>query len=434
MKARKGKYFFRGVKVPDKKYLSMDIPIVEMETPDFVAIDLGQHIGKPSECAVTVGQNVRQGELIAKSSAYVGADIFSSVSGTVRSVEMRPNAHGALHQFVIIENDGHYEKVFLPDMPEKTPQAIVRRISEAGVVGMGGAGFPTAVKLSPKTKTDILIINGAECEPYLTCDYRLMIEKTDEVARGIRYLATACEASHIIVAIEENKPKAIALFEKYDDFDVVILRKKYPMGSEKHLIYCATGRKVPPGKLPADVGCVVQNVATAYATYEAVDKNKPLYERVMTVSGEGILYPHNLLVKNGTNYKSVLNFCGGIKEDASVVIAGGPMMGAALLSTDLYTRKTDSGLTVLQRGDDLVQEPSPCIRCGACASVCPMKLLPMTIDFYTLAGDYEKADKLGGVNSCISCGSCAYVCPAKRPLVQSITLCKTKLKGGVTRE
>ena len=432
MKARKGKYFSKGIHVPDNKELAQDVPIEVAPSPDMVAISLQQHIGKPAIPVVSAGDYVYMGQLIAKENGYISANIYSSVSGTVVGIEKHRLATGAMADHIVIENDKHDFAVTLPPLPDHEPTTLKARIREAGIVGMGGAGFPTEVKLSPRTKVDTLVINGAECEPYLTCDYRLMLEKTDEVAKGIRLLAQALGGVDIVVGIEANKLAAIALFEHYDDMQVVVLKKAYPMGSEKHLIYSCTGRKVPVGKLPADAGCVVQNIATAYAVYEAVECNKPLYERVLTVSGRGAVHHKNLLVKNGTNLSFIRADCGA-KENVEMFVSGGPMMGVALLSTDIYTTKTTSGFLMLLPEEVDESQPKPCISCGACADVCPMNLLPMQIDFYTQAGDYDKAAKYGGVANCISCGSCAYVCPAKRALTQSIALCKQKLnerKGG----
>lgn len=426
MKAKKGKFFNRGAHVKDYKYLACDNPIEVLEAPDIVSIALGQHIGKPSECVVNVGDYVYEGQLIGKSSGFISANVHASVSGTVKAIEQRPDVNGNIGSYVVIENDRHYQKMYLDPISDREPAMLKARIQDAGIVGMGGAGFPTSVKLSPRSKVDTLVINGAECEPYLTCDYRLMIEKTEEVVQGIRLLAKALEVDNIIVGIEKNKPKAIEIFEQFDDITVVALKKVYPMGGEKQLIYCCTGRKVPVGKLPADAGCVVQNIATAYAVYEAVELNKPLYERVMTVSGQGAVHAKNLLVKVGTNYSYITENCGA-KETVSMFVSGGPMMGPAMISTDIYTTKTSSGFLMLDEKEVDICEPTPCINCGRCADACPMHLLPMQIDFYTQAGDYEKAAKFGGVANCISCGCCAYVCPAKRALVQSITLCKKKL-------
>jgi len=426
MKARKGKFFAKGIHVPDNKALSKDVPIETLEAPDIVAICVQQHIGKPSIPVVETGADVYMGQLIAKEAGYIGANVYSSVSGTVMGVEKRKNINGTMSDYIVIQNDHHYRKMELEPLADREPATIKARIREAGIVGMGGAGFPTEVKLSPKQAVDSLVINAAECEPYLTCDYRLMLERTDDVAAGIRLLAKALGVDKIYVGIEANKPDAVALFEKYDDMQVVVLKKAYPMGSEKHLIYSCTGRKVPVGKLPADAGCVVQNVATAVAVYEAVELNKPLYERVMTVSGKGCIHPKNLLVKFGTGFGALRDSCGE-KPEAAMFVAGGPMMGPAMASTDVYTTKTSSGFLMLLPEEIDVREPQACVNCGKCADVCPMNLLPMQIDFYTQAGQYDLAAKFGGVANCISCGCCAYVCPSKRALTQSITLCKQKL-------
>ncbi len=396
-----------------------------------MAISLSQNIGRPSIPLVQVGDPVTVGQLIASEGGFVGSNVYSSVSGTVQAIEERFNPNGTKSTYVIIENDGNdYAHELLEPLKEITKESVLGRIRTAGIVGMGGAGFPTAVKLSPKQKVDTLVINGAECEPYLTCDYRLMIERTAEVYRGIKLLALALGVERICLGIESNKPDCIKLFSAYSDIQVVRLKKRYPMGSEKHLIYSCIGRKVPCGKLPADAGAVVSNIATAYAVYEAVDLNKPLYERVVTVSGNGVVSPRNLLIKIGTPLDKVIDYCGGLKDNAAMMVAGGPMMGPTMLSTDLYTTKTSSGLLALTDKEVHVGDPTPCINCGRCAEACPMRLQPMLIDFYTQAHDYEKAAKFGGVKDCISCGTCAYVCPAKRSIIQSITLCKKKLAEG----
>ncbi|MBR1747413.1 MAG: electron transport complex subunit RsxC [Clostridia bacterium] len=426
MKIKKGKFFPKGVHVPDNKSWSKDVPIEVMEAPDIVCIGLQQHIGRPSVPVVGPGDEVLCGQLIAKEGGYIGANVYSSVSGKVTGIEKRPGVNGVPAEYIVIENDHHDRTMTLPPLPDREPATIKARIREAGIVGMGGAGFPTEVKLSPKTPVDSLVINAAECEPYLTCDYRLMVEKTDEVAQGIRLLAKALGVEKIFVGIEKNKPDAIELFSRYDDMQVVSLKKAYPMGSEKHLIYSCTGRKVPCGKLPADAGCVVQNVATAFAVYEAVEKDKPLYERVMTVSGCGAVHHKNLLVRTGTPFSALRENC-GVKDDVTMFVSGGPMMGPAMASTDVYSTKTTSGFLMMLPEEIDVSFPTPCINCGACADACPMNLAPMQIDFYTQSGQYDLAAKYGGVKDCISCGTCAYVCPAKRALTQSIALCKQKL-------
>ncbi len=428
MKAKKGKLFRRGIHIADKKQYSKMSYIQDAPVPEILSISLAQHIGKPADPIVAVGDLVKQGQLIGQASGFVSANVYSSVSGKVIAIEKRPNPRGQTSDYIVIQNDFEYDALSLEPLTDREPKTIIERIKEAGIVGMGGAGFPTFIKLSPQTPVDTLVINGAECEPYLTCDYRLMIEHTSEVVQGIRLLAKALSVTNIIIGIEANKPDCIELFEQYDDIQVAVLKKAYPMGSEKHLIYCCTGREVPVGKLPADAGCVVQNIATAFAVYEAVEKNKPLYERVLTVSGKCIGNPSNLRVKFGTSFEFLFDYCKLDTTDLTMLICGGPMMGSTLLSSDYYTRKTDSGLLALDSTEVDFKDPSPCIGCGRCASVCPMKLLPMAIDFYTQAGDYEGAKKYGGVLNCIECGSCAYVCPARRSLVQSIGLAKSQLR------
>ncbi len=431
MKAINGKFFNRGVHVDHMEHLAKDMPIEELKAPEEVCISLSQHIGKSAKPVVAVGEDVKMGQLIAKADGFVSSNIFASVSGKVTSIGKKKDERGNLVDFIVIKNDGLYDfKPLEGEVDKNDPASLNARIAEAGIVGMGGAAFPTHVKLAPKAAVDVLVVNGAECEPYLTCDLRVMVEKTEEIAKGIRYIAKVLGVSKIYLGIETNKPDAIKAFEAYDDIQVVKLKQRYPMGGEKQLIYCCTGRKVPAGKLPADAGCIVNNVATALAVYEAVELNKPLYERVMTVSGLAVNTPKNLLVKNGTSFKTVIEACGGVKEDElEMVVNGGPMMGLSMTSLDFYTKKATSGLLALTKKEVDTNEPTPCISCGKCASVCPMHLMPMDIDFYTEAGDYENAAKLGGVMNCIECGACAFICPAKRAIVQSVTLAKSKLRN-----
>ncbi len=422
----KTKTFPRGTHFDDRKWTNSS-PIERMPVPQDVYIALSQHVGAPAKPVVEAGETVKEGQLIAEASGNVSANIFSSVSGQVVGIETRKNNQGVASSYVHIRCDGSEARQELSPMQDVTRQSIIARIREAGIVGMGGAGFPTAVKVEAE-HIDTLIINAAECEPYLTCDHRLMLEKTEEVVKGIKLLAVACGAERIVVGIEENKPDAIEKLSAFDGICVEVLKKKYPQGAEKQLIYATTGRVVPVKGLPKDVNVIVNNVATAYAVYEAVECNKPLYERVMTVSGFGVNQPKNLLVKVGTPYKDVLAYCGGVKEDAVKLIAGGPMMGVALKDDSGVTAKTDSGLLALQKGEASVSNPTACINCCKCAKVCPMNLMPMYIDFYALAGDVDGAVKYGAEN-CIECGCCAYVCPAKRAIVQSVKITKAKLRG-----
>ena len=405
MSIRKGKNYLYGIHVKDMKEMCAESPIVKMPAPKKVYISMSQHIGAPAIPVVNVGDKVTKRQLIGKESGMISANVFSSICGTVTAIEDIVTASGLKMKHVVIENDGRL----------------------AGIVGLGGAGFPTAVKLSPKTQLEYLIINGAECEPYLNCDYRLMIENTEDIYRGAKYCAMALGIKKIIIGIEANKPKAIEALSKYDDVEVVVLKKQYPMGSEKHLIYCTTGRKVPVGKMPFDVGCCVQNIKTLIAIKHAIEDNKALSSTVLTISGGGIKEPKNLRIQIGTPLEDIIEFCGGLVGDTVKIISGGPMMGKGMIGTTSYTRKTNSGYLFLTESETCVKEPTNCINCAMCARNCPMRLMPMYIESFALAGDFANAEKYGAMN-CIECGSCAYNCPAKRSLVQSISLAKSKIK------
>ena len=433
MAKRKGKYFPYGIHVSGKKSLSKSNPIETLPEQEELLIPLSQHIGAPAKPIVAVGDNVKKGQLIAEAGGFISAPVYSGICGEVTEILTLPNVMGAPVTHIRIKNNFSNEELTLPPLENPDKQAIIDRIRLAGIVGLGGAGFPTAVKLTPKESVDTLIINAAECEPYLTCDYRLMLERTDDVVKGIRYFKQALGVEKVIVGIEANKPDVIEIFDKFDDMEVVVLKKQYPMGSEKHLIYCCTGRKVGLGALPASVGCVVQNVKTAIATYEAIELGKPLYEGVITVSGGGVVTPKNVKAPYGTSFKALIDFCGGIKEDTVKFVAGGPMMGKTAINLDLYTKKTDSGLLALTKAETSDATPTNCINCGVCSKNCPMRLAPTLMEFYILGGDYLKAEKLGVMN-CIECGSCAYNCPAKRALTQSFSFAKGKIKEIHTKE
>lgn len=429
MKAVKGKYYFGGVHPHDMKALSSSAALEVFPTPDVVAISTLQSLGRPAVPAVEAGKSVKQGEVIAKADGAISSDVFASVSGTVKEIKTMPGASGADETFIVIESDGKDETSFMPPLADPSAEEIKQRIRDAGIVGLGGAGFPTAVKVAPRTPVDTLVINGAECEPYLTCDHRLMLEKADGIAKGARYIAKALGVNKIIIGIEANKPDCIAEFEKYDDIQPVILKKQYPMGGEKQLIYVTTGRKVGIGKLPADVGVVVQNVATCFAVYEAVEFGKPLFERVITISGKVVKEPKNLWVKVGTPVSSLIEFCGGESSNPKKAILGGPMTGVAVANYDSYTHKTTSGVLLMTADEAADDEPTPCLQCGKCADVCPMHLMPMNTAFYSAAGDFDAAAKYGNVQACIECGACEYICPAKRPLIQAIRKTKAYLRN-----
>ncbi len=425
--------FNRGVHPSSQKERTKALPVVSMPAPAVVRVPLSQHIGKPARPVVAVGEEVVTGSLIAEADGYVSANIFSPVCGTVKSVgEVGLSPVGkSLH--IVIESSGKNEKLLMPVLRDPTPEQILNRIKEAGVVGMGGAGFPTHVKLQPKDKVDTLIINGAECEPFITGDHRIMLEYTDRFVEGSRLLMRALNLDKVYVGIEENKPDAIEAIQAYckaqnlQDVFVISLKAKYPQGAEKQLIYAVTGRVVPAGGLPAAVGCVVDNVATALAVYEAVKEGKSLYERIVTVTGDAVAKPANLRVATGTSYQEVIDFCGGAAEEVEKLVSGGPMMGISVESAQCSVSKTSGCLLLLSRSLARYYDPEPCINCSQCVSACPMRLMPMFIDSALAAGDVGETEKLG-VLSCIECGCCAYVCPAKRPLVQTMKLAKKKLK------
>ncbi|MCM1533646.1 MAG: electron transport complex subunit RsxC [Corallococcus sp.] len=434
------KTFKGGFHVPDNKSLSADSIIEQMPAVTDYYVSLSQHIGKPAELVVNVGDTVKEGQLLAKASGFVSANIHSPVCGEIADVSKRKNAQGSLVDYVHIKANGKQETQLMQKLDDPTPQQIIERVAEAGIVGMGGAGFPTAVKIQPQDPVDTLIINAAECEPYLNCDNRLMIERSEEFIKGVRLIAKAINVSRIYIGLEANKMEAYAALTALDgvtdeklpandgDIVVVLLKKKYPQGAEKTLIKACVNRDVPVGGLPSKVGCIVCNVASAYAVYDAVFNGTPLYKRLMTVSGRGVRTPKNIEVRIGTPLTAIADFCGGLTDDTVKLVSGGPMMGFSLASLDVATTKTDSGFLALTDKEASTVLPTPCINCGRCASVCPMRLMPMYIDFYATVGDYDKAVKIGGAMNCFECGTCAYVCPAKRPIVQSVRLTKNKMK------
>ncbi len=411
------------------KNIAKDAALEVLPMPETVAISTSQSLGRPATPVVSAGQTVKEGELIARAEGLISSDVFASICGTVTEIKTENGANGTDETFIVIKSDASGEKSYLPPLTDPSADEIKARIKDAGIVGLGGAGFPTAVKVAPKTPVDTLILNGAECEPYLTCDHRLMLEKADEIARGARYVAKALGVEKIIIGIEANKPDCIAVFEKYDDIQPVILKKQYPMGGEKQLIYVTTGRKVGIGKLPADVGVVVQNVATCYAVCEAVELGKPLYERVLTVSGKAVQNPKNLWVRVGTPVRSIIDYCGGESVTPKKVVQGGPMTGVALANYDNYTHKTTSGILLMTEKEAAAEEPTPCVNCGKCADVCPMHLMPMNTAFYAAANDFDAAAQYGQTMACIECGACEYICPAKRPLIQAIRKTKAALRN-----
>ncbi len=432
--------FRGGIHPPDKKELSAGAAITPASAPDRVVVPLSQHIGAPCQALVDIGAEVRAGQLIGAAEAFVSAPVHASVSGRVSAIGEFANAMGRMVPSVVIENDKSDTWVELAgaeDYLGLSAEQIRDRIRAAGIVGLGGAAFPTSVKLSPPKEKpiDLVILNGAECEPYLTADYRLMIERPADVVAGLKILLKALNVQKGAIGIENNKPDAVAKMTEAargeGNIEVHALEVKYPQGAEKMLIDAVVGRKVPPkGGLPMDVGVVVQNVGTAVAIYEAVRYGKPLVERVVTVTGEGIAEPKNLLVRVGTLVSHLIAECGGFRGEAGKIISGGPMMGFALFSGEVPVTKGTSGILVLPEADVVHSaEFKPCIRCSRCIDICPMGLMPSMLSVLAEAGLYEDCKEYD-LFDCFECGSCAYVCPSKRPIVQFIRLAKSMTRPG----
>jgi len=432
-----GLTFSGGIHPPDKKELSKDRPITEAHVPQRVVIPLSQHVGAPCKPVISINQEVRKGELIGEPSGFVSSPVHASVSGKVIALGEFPNAMGRMVTSVVIENDGKEEWTHLTDNPDYlklSPDELKEKIKASGIVGLGGAAFPTAVKLSPPKEKpiDTVIINGAECEPYLTADYRLMLEKPREVIEGLKILMKVLGVNKGFVGVEDNKPDAIRKMREEakgeSGIEVCALEAKYPQGAEKMLIRATTGREVPPRGLPMDVKVVVQNVGTALAVYEAARYGKPLIERVVTITGEGINNPSNLMVRIGTLVSELVKECGGFKNGVGKVIAGGPMMGFALASLDIPVTKGTSGILVIpEEGVIHAEDFEPCIRCGRCIDACPMGLMPSMLSVLSEKGRYEEAKEYN-LFDCFECGSCAFVCPSKRPIVQLVRLAKSMTK------
>lgn len=425
--------FSGGVHPAGCKALSREARIGVLPQPEEVYIPLSQHIGAPAKPVVKTGQRVLKGQLIGEAAEGLSANVYSSVAGTVKGIVTHITAAGKKTDHIRIINDFTDESMLLPPVDSVTPESVLARIREAGIVGMGGAGFPAAAKLNVKGRADILVVNAAECEPYITCDYRILLEYTKEFLKGVEYVLLACGAKRAVIGIEKNKPEAIealnsALSAGLCDADVSVcpLRTRYPQGAEKQLIYGCTGRKVPEAKLPVDAGVVVVNVHTAFSVYRAVGENIPCYERVMTVSGGACERPSNLWVRGGTPLRNVAEYCGG-SEECGRIISGGPMMGGAVFSLKVCTSKTTSCLLFLTDEEADNDEASPCIGCGRCVQACPMGLSPTFIEEAVIAKDYAEAKRYGAM-SCIGCGCCSYVCPAKRYLAQTINLAKKMIR------
>ena len=429
--------FRGGIHTSGHKALSCDRPIAPFPAPQQVVLPLSQHIGVPCVPTVEKGEAVKLGQVVgqpdpASPKRFVSAPIHASVSGTVATIEYRPHPLGKPTLAVVIDNDGQdtWADGLLAgaDPADFDDEAIKNRILDAGIVGMGGATFPTHVKLSPPpdTKIDTLILNAAECESYLTCDYRLMIEHPAELVEGLQLLANAVDATNLVIGIEANKPDAYAALSAAAEgtgIRVEMCKVKYPQGAEKQLIHTLTGRKVPAGGLPLAVGVVVQNVGTAYAVYEAVRRNKPLVERVVTVTGDGVETPANYLVRLGTPVGALLG-AAGLRDDARRVILGGPMMGLAQYTSAVPVIKGTSGVLVLRDAEPA--EWRACISCGRCVEACPMRLMPNEISIACESGNVD-AIAATTIMDCFECGACTYVCPGKRPIVHWVKFGKAEL-------
>lgn len=431
------KTFKKGVHPYEGKELSKDCPIQCIEAEAVMVYPLSQHIGAPAKAVVAKGDRVLKGQLIAEAGGFISAPVYSSVSGTVKAIEQRLVVNGNMVDCIVIENDMLGETVDgfgdEREIEGLSANDIVDIVKNAGIVGLGGAGFPTGVKISPKNadEIDTLIINAAECEPYLTSDYRLILEKSDEIIKGIKAVLKALPNAKAVIGIENNKPDAIKLLEEKtageDRISVCPLKTKYPQGGERQLIFAITGRKINSKILPADKGCVVMNTGTCYAVYEAVYKNMPLIHNVLTITGEAVNQPCNLDVPLGVSHSYVLEKAGGAKEDVVKFISGGPMMGIAMSTLDVPVVKTSSSILAFSKDDIAALAQSACIHCGRCVKACPANLVPQMLAKAVRAGDAEKFESLGGIE-CIECGSCAYVCPAKIPLTQMCRLGKAKVR------
>ena len=420
--------FVGGIHPYDGKDLSKDRPIADLLPGSELVYPLSQHIGAPAKAIVAKGDRVLMGQKIAESGGFVSAPIYASVSGTVKAIETRRVVTGDLVMSIVVENDGQYEDVgFAPRESTRgmSREEIVNVIKEAGIVGMGGAGFPTHVKLSPREpeKIDYIIANCAECEPYLTSDYRRMLEEPEKLVGGLRIILQLFPNASGILAVEDNKPDCISLLRGIvkDDPKITVkaLKTKYPQGGERQLIYAVTGRKINSAMLPADVGCVVNNVDTVVAVYRAVMEGKPLMERIVTVTGDAVAAPQNFRVRIGTSYSELLEAAGGFRGTPEKIICGGPMMGFGMFDLNVPTTKTSTALLALSKDDVSAMEPGPCINCGRCVEVCPGRVIPSRLADYAERFDEEAFLEHHGMECC-ECGCCSFICPAKRPLTQQI--------------
>jgi len=428
------KSFQGGVHPNEHKNLTEDLPLEVMPNPKQIILPLSQHIGKPAKSLVKKKDCVHAGSLVAEAEGFVSSPIYSSVSGTVKLIQDEPNVSGAPKESIIITSgeENNYEHFSKLNPKEISPEEIRERVKIAGIVGQGGAAFPTFIKLTPPPdkEIDFVILNGCECEPYLTRDYRLMLEKPFEVLSGLDLILKALNVSQGAIGIEDNKPDAIKLLKSvaidFPNINIEVVETKYPQGAEKILIKAVLDREVPPGKLPLDVGVVIQNIGTAVAIHEAIVDGEPLISAPLTVSGKGIKEPKNLYVPVGTPLADVLDYCGGVKDEAVKVVVGGPMMGVAQYDFSAPIMKATSGILVLTKEEINDHAETPCLKCGKCVDACPLELMPTKLARYSQLEKLEEAEGLD-ITVCMECGTCAYTCPANIPLVQWIRLGKQRV-------
>jgi H+/Na+-translocating ferredoxin:NAD+ oxidoreductase subunit C len=435
IKMSKAQTFKGGIHPAYNKDLSSSFETVTIPLPDLVTVPLAMHIGAPAKAVVKRGDLVKTGQLIAETGGFVSAAVHAPLSGKVKSIVPSEHPSGRMVESIIIESDGEDTWIELPaikDPLDADAEVLKKAVKDAGIVGMGGATFPSHVKLSPPANKpiDFIILNGAECEPFLTADHRLMLEEPEAIVKGFEIVAKILDVKKLYIGIETNKKDAIKTMKKAlgKKGKVISLKVKYPQGSEKQLISAITGREVPPKNLPMEVGAVVFNVATAYAVYDAVYNGKPLIERIVTVTGSGVVKPGNFKVRIGTSVAQVVEFSGGYKDEAAQLILGGPMMGRAVATDSLPLIKGTGGILVLSSDEVVSSHYTACIRCGKCIAACPNKLNPQLLGSLIPMGLYNIIEDEGlhetVLNDCFECGSCTYVCPANRPLVQFFQLAK----------
>ncbi|MBR2839159.1 MAG: electron transport complex subunit RsxC [Kiritimatiellae bacterium] len=463
MKTVKSPFKFKGGVHPDyNKERARDKAIEALPLPAELVVSMSQHLGAPAKCVVKAGDFVRRGQLIGEKNGFISVCVRAPADGLVKAVEKRPGPTGAKADAVILDTAAKAESgdgaeaespssgdsgpasPILPPLDWKaaTREELLKRVEEAGICGMGGAGFPTSVKLNPppNKRCEYLVLNGAECEPYLTADFRVMLERADRIRVGIEIMRKILGQCAVRVAVEANKPEAIAALEKAladieGNVEIVVLPVLYPQGSEKHQIFATVGRVVPePPALPIDVGCVVENVGTVAAIADAVEKGEPLLSRVTTVSGDAVAEPKNILAPVGTKYADLVAFCGGEKEPPAKVISGGTMMGFAVPSLEIATTKTTSGLLLLSRKRVFQYGSGPCINCGRCLRACPMNLNPAEISKAVEADDIQSAEKEYHVMDCIECGACSFGCPEYRTITQMCRRAKNSIRARIAAE